>query len=645
MFSLHFRSTRAASAIPRLVGQSSFYLASSASSESSGPASLSSSLSSLNSFLFVDNEADKSKDLEDSFRQSTAYGTPPQHQGSALGTPPSLYDSLSLHSNLSLRRPASVSTPKKNSSEEMPIGSRKPSSTSITPGGLTLKSACIRYCFRVLGQAERSPKRSENKQLLEASVIEAARVLTILCQQDESLVKTVFPEMRRVHSRFLGSTNDARRLYPADIQFFVEHFDSMIYKTEELVYSYLQNAPSQLLKDAFACFEILDFCLRNASFLRRFPFLSKYFPNLLKIIAWHPRSFMYEFLELIPLFMTEAISSELFHSILDIPCTSVMLELKEQSKADDFLLEHLEASLGESDAFLSSSHRKISDFFLRSTSGGPETFDKLDKVFVALAPFSNKTRSVVCCQLVPVLLRKYFECLITQANRNVQRQLFPCLLERIFILFPNKTMQTSIRMILSEQILRLCSINPTYLSVHQDDVIHVFKQIRSNFPGFESVLSCLVYCIGEFSIRPGVCSMEQIAKYYEVVETLLYETRASLFTLNDFPINAKLLSSLISTAGKLAAFSQDFVPKTVICLTKLVNTEWRMDSCRMNQRECEIVMSRASDIVNVLRLPNVSPAVLCSGADIKPWHLSKDSSHQLKIQTISRRQTASYDSS
>ena len=537
----------------------------------------------------------------------------------------------------------SVSTPKKNTEAELSLGGRKPSAASLTSGGLTLKNACIRYCFRVLNQAERSPKKLEDKRMLESTIIEAMRILTILCQQDKALLKKVFPEMKRVHLRFLGKSIDARRLYPADIQFFVEHFDSMLYNTEELVHLYLNNAPAQLYTNSIACFEILEFCLRNASFLQRFPFLSRFFPNLLKIIAWHPRSFIYEFLQLMPLFMTQGTTGEVFHSILDIPCTSAMLELTQQKKIDQFLVENLEASFGESGAFISKSHRAISDFFMRSESGGAETIDKLDKIFIILAPLSNRTRITVCCQIVPILLQKFFQCLISLSNSDTQRQLFPSMLERLFVLFPNATLHKGVRSILSQQLIQLCSLNPVILSVHQDEILHVFKQMRTSCSGLEPVLSSLIYCIGEYSIRPGICSMEQIAKYYEVIETLLYETKASLFVVNEFPINAKLLSSLISTAGKLAAFSQDFVPKTVICLSKLVNTEWRLDSCRITQREFEIVMSRASDIVNVLRLPNVSPAVLCSAADLEPWHLNKDSSLQLKIHAMARRQTTGTD--
>ena len=625
------RTSRPSSAAPRLVGQSSFYIASSASSDSSGPVSLSSSLSSLNSFLYVENEGDKSKDSLDLIQHSPKFATPP-----------SLYENRSLHSLSSNKRPMSVSTPKRSESmnRDVSFASRKMSSASIvsiSTGGVTLKNASVRYCLRLLGQAEKIPRKSEDRTILTAAVIEAIRILTLLCQQDDTLVKKVFPEIERVHGRIIGESTYARRLYPADIQYFVEHYDSMIYNAEELVQSYLKTVPSQLYTSSSACFEIFDFCLRNFAFFERFPFLSRFFPNLLKMVAWNPRSFLYEILELLPILVTDSTVCELFHSILDIPCTSAMLELTELNTLDKYLGENLEANFGESGTFLSKSSHAISEFFLRCESGGPETIDKLDKVYVAIRPLSKRTRVQVCCQIVPMLLRKFFQCVSVQVNENMIKELFPSMLERIFILFPDPAFQTAVRTLLSEQFTNLCINSPRLISSHQDEVLYFFKQIRCSLPGLDSVASSLVYCIGEFSVRPGVCSMEQIAKYYEIIETLIYEAKSSLFCNDDLPVCSRLVSSLISTAGKLAAFSQDFVPKTVLCLTKLANTEWGMGCCRINQREFEVVMSRAVDVINVLRLPNVSPAILCCGANTEPWHLDADSSQKLKVHAMARR--------
>ena len=620
--------------MPRIIGTSSFYVASS-SSGSSEPVSLSSSMSSLHSFLYVEKDGDKNDSLDDSFlTNSLRSEAPASHHGSKP----------SLLSEDFPSRPMSVSTPKQRDSFER----RKASNTSLpslaSSGGLTLKNASVKYCLRILSQAEKMPHRMNDKEMVLASVIEAVRILTLLCQQDESLVNKVFPEVKRVNSRILGNSKEARRLFPADVQFFIEHYDSMMYNSKELIESYLRIVPSQLYTSSSACFEILDLCLRNTSFFEHYPsFLNKFFPNLFKLVSWHPNTFLQEFLELMPVLVNETTAVELFHTIIDIPCTAAMLELSQQNNLDQFLEENLRLVLGSSVSFLSKSHRTISDFFIRCESGGAETIDKLDKVYIALKPRSSRTRVQVASQIVPLLLYRYFQCISTLNSKKTTELLMSSVLGRVFVLHQSASFQHEMRILLSKQITKICFAAPAVVSSQQDEFLSVFKQIRTMGPGMDSVISSMVYCIGEFAIRSGVCTLEQIAKYYEIVETLLYETKTSLFCLDDFPISAKVISSLISTAGKLAAYSQDFVPKTVLSLTKLANQRWKLNKCRLTEREFEIVMSRAIDVINMLRIPDVSPAVLCSGSNVKPWNTDKNMSLQLKVHAIARKDNSFVD--
>ncbi len=613
-------------AMARLGSKSSFYLASSASSGSSDRLSICSSVSSLHSFQFVEHEADKNQLLDDSLLET----------GSRTDSPPSHHASMqSLISQDLSPRPVSVSTPRASTSLDRSRFSSA-SLASLSPaGGLTLKSASVKYCIRILSQAEKVPRKVSDRETLVASVIEAVRILTLLCHQDDLLVNKVFPEIKRVNSRILGNSKAGRRLYPADIQFFIEHYEGM--NAKEPIDAYLRTVPSQLYTSSSACFEVLDFCLRNRSFFERYPcFLEKFYPNVLKIAAWHPRTFLYEFLELMPILVSESTAVELFHAIIDIPCTAALLELSQQNNLDRFLEENLESSTSDQLSFLSKSHRFISDFFTRCESGGPETIDKLDKVYDCLKPLCTRTRINVCAQIVPILLQKFFHCVYALKCQHVLELLMPSVLERAFVLHQSDAFQMEIRRVLSAQIMTICSSLPSIISLQQDDFLAVFKQIRRSGAGLESIISSVVYCIGEFSIRSSICTSEQIAKFYETVETLLYETRTSLFNVDDFFISAEVISSLISTAGKLAASSQDFVPKTVLCLTKLASHKWKMNKCRLSQHDFEIVMTRAIEVINLLRLPDVSPSVLCSGYDVSPWNTDKNASMLLRVQAMAR---------
>mgnify|MGYP004298552401 CR=1 FL=1 len=45
-------------------------------------------------------------------------------------------------------------------------------------------------------------------------------------------------------------------------------------------------------------------------------------PNLLKILAWNPRTFLNEFVDLVPALLAPDTCIGVFHSLVDLPCLS-----------------------------------------------------------------------------------------------------------------------------------------------------------------------------------------------------------------------------------------------------------------------------------------------------------------------------------
>lgn len=52
-------------------------------------------------------------------------------------------------------------------------------------------------------------------------------------------------------------------------------------------------------------FEIVNFCCEHTEKLQSTNVMWLYFPNLFKILAWFPRTFLNEFIELLPAIMSE----------------------------------------------------------------------------------------------------------------------------------------------------------------------------------------------------------------------------------------------------------------------------------------------------------------------------------------------------
>ena len=571
-------------------------------------------MSSLHSFLFVD---DISSEQQDTSLISSRSETPIQ----------------------SFSRSQSVSTPR--NFDEMDSGRM---STPSLSAGVTLKGAALKYCLRILGQADRRPRRTDDKDVLDASIVEAIRILTLLCQEDNPLVNKVFPEIKRLHGRMHDRMIENRSIYSAIAQFYIEHYDSMMYNVDEFLTVYFKEIPARLYGSSSTSFELLDFCLRNKAFFQETPsFLHRYFPNIFKIIAWHPRTFLTEFVDLIPLFVSETTATELFHTIIDLPLLSSILELKQEGRLEEYVGENLEQSSGDSGLMSTASHRAMFNFFLRSESGGADTIDKLERLYLAFKPISSRTRIKVACQVVPMLLAKFFKTLLTLNNDEVFERIYPVALEKLFELYPVSSFQTEVRQLLATQLERICCQYPDLIGSQQDEILAIFNRVRSEGPSLETFIAATIWCIGEFCIQDSICNIEQIIKYYETLEILLYELVSALSSEDDFIIFPKILTALVSAIAKIGAYSQDFVPRVILSLTKLTSIEWQPGKSRLSQEEFYFVMSRAQEVVNLLRLPNVANAVLCIGDKLKPWHLDKNKSLQLKIKAMAFQDRESLD--
>jgi len=99
--------------------------------------------------------------------------------------------------------------------------------------------------------------------------------------------------------------------------------------------------------DPLVAMETVWFCLRNkASILTHTNVFSLYFHSLLKILAWHPMETLTEMDELLPTFVGPNTFLELFHSLLDLPLLTAVLERVHLERGASTLLHAPFASIG-----------------------------------------------------------------------------------------------------------------------------------------------------------------------------------------------------------------------------------------------------------------------------------------------------------
>ena len=100
-----------------------------------------------------------------------------------------------------------------------------------------------------------------------------------------------------------------------------------MFDVDPIFRSFFHDYLRRYYRNNLLAFETLRFCIFNKrKLLTHTNMLSLYFPALLKLVAWHPRSFLKEFTELLPALVSPSSCMELFHSIIDLPFLASVME-------------------------------------------------------------------------------------------------------------------------------------------------------------------------------------------------------------------------------------------------------------------------------------------------------------------------------
>lgn len=578
---------RSYSGSPISIGGSKFY--DDVSSGSDSAPSLSSSISSLHSFMYVDslsNDQLEVKRITDSRPQ-----TPFRKQSQAADTISITSDILSNASNL--------------------------------------KNISIRYCLRVISQSERSPRRDSNRKIVTASVVESIEILDMLCTEDSGSMQKVFVEIKRLHQRIENNPFNARRVFVALLQFFIHHYEDMLLQIDDYLEIYFQGV-STFFSNQTAAFELLNLCLKNKEFFKeKTTALFKYFPNVLKVVAWWPVSFVEEACELIQIFVNKSNLSEVFHTILDLPCLTALLYLQQENILDD--TAKLEELLGIP---IKNYYQAMWSFVLRDVSGHADTIDKLSELHVTLKYLENNMRVKYTSDIVPSLLLSCFEAVDKLNDIGVLRNLFPIILERTFQIFPNTDYVYEIHELFSDEVQTITRSAPDILGTYHEETLTFISQAAACDTFLTSLITSVIWSVGESGAKSS-CTSLQVNMLYNNIETFLLEVCNKIGKDDHFMSSSEVVSSLISTLSKLASYSQEWIPRAIMCLKKTSTSIYLNNA----HSEFSYVAAYAKELVNVLQKPKVAPAIFCNEQKMLPWHKDADSSFLLKVHVLSRYTT------
>ncbi|XP_046690689.1 AP-5 complex subunit zeta-1 isoform X2 [Silurus meridionalis] len=529
-------------------------------------------------------------------------------------------------------------------SSVMSMVSATSSSSRLLPPKERLREKAFEYCHRLIEQSDRKAVKKADAELQKACIVESVSIMDIICSEDPSYVYRGFPCIKALYGRLSTDLAFARVLLPI-AQFYLSHSETAAVESEAVFHHLFSRFPAELFNEPMLAFEFVSFCLHNVSVLqKKVAIYRQSFPNLLKFLAWNSPGLISEFMELLPSFLAPETAIELLHTLLDLPCLAAALDLQHRSAwyqaADRAVWDQQGSKITASlDAFRQPSYRGLFLYILRPEAGTGDTIDRLSMLHDALEGMAESPRVLCCAQIVPVLLHVYFNTIMQMADGKMMNQLLLVLLERSSLLYKIKNFSTEVQRVFSTHLQALCKLNPP-LIVDQYKELLEFTSTTTNIYTKEDFYTHVVWVIGEYlslSYDPR-CTVELITSFFEGLEAVLFEITQVRQSASPPRYSPRLLTVLMTALAKLASRSQDLIPRASLFLSKMRSFahSGRVATC-FSDEDSEEIITRAHELINLLRLPNVAQFVLTPSAqgDCPRWHRDTNAALPQRMRAIS----------
>ncbi|ELU06156.1 hypothetical protein CAPTEDRAFT_227527 [Capitella teleta] len=469
--------------------------------------------------------------------------------------------------------------------------------------------AQLTYCLRLMHQSGLRVKSGKDLEIQQSSLIEAIRIVDVVCQQQQTVFHPIIISIHKLIAR--ENRQSSPRVLIALTQFVLNNGHVMGLDPTS-VYDRLFGftTAKHFSQNPFA-FDLLCFLRDHLETLSlRTNVLSKYFPNILKIVAWQPQMYLNDLLELLPAFMSADTTVEIFHCLLELPCVTAAIEMGQCQLERLSAKTALHRSVG---MFQSTSKKALFNYILRNESGVGDTVDRLEDVHSILAVLSKSPRVRVCSEVVPSLLRCFFAVLLEEANLDTLSCLVPVILDRVTLLFQIPEFQSSVRSILQNQLV-LCFNKFPQLVIEQYSALSDYLSQTTHAQSYGEFYLHVMWLVGQHlsTAHDQRCTPHQLTSLYELLEALCYELlglQRSVVLSEGATCSARFISVLLSTLAKLASRSQDLIPRTLLCLSKF-------EQLHRMFPEGAVLRDRAKELKALLRVPNVATLVLSPTDDI-----------------------------
>ncbi|NWZ65238.1 AP5Z1 protein, partial [Acrocephalus arundinaceus] len=488
--------------------------------------------------------------------------------------------------------------------------------TAATAGQLLpprerLRDKAFEYCQRLAEQSTRRPLKKDDGDLQKACLFEAVTIMDIICKQDSSYVCRAVSLLKILHSKICGDATYARALLPI-AQFFLNHSKLTAVDSDAIYKHLFTEIPAQLFHNPSLAFEFVQFCKDNSQlFTDSCSIFRQSFPNLFKFLAWNSPALISEFVDLLPFLLDPGTTIEIFHLLLDLPCLTAALDVQLRAAA----LPASEKAGGDPgtclEAFRHPLYKSMFQHLLRTKSAPQDAPESLVPLRLLLGSLAGSPRVVQCAETVPVLLELFFRVVAEFADGSLINQLVVLLLQRSDQLYEIPAFKEDVYRVLGSQLAVLCGLHPA-LVVELSTEILEFSGAVSNIQSKEAIFTHMVWAVGEYlSVSyDRRCTVEQISRFFESLEAVLFEITQLRPQASTPSCAPRAISVLMATLTKLAARSQDLIPRVSMFLSKMRTfVQSPAVTSVYCEEDLEEILIRATELMNLLKMPSVAQFV------------------------------------
>ncbi|MEJ1281748.1 adaptor-related protein complex 5 zeta 1 subunit [Cricetulus griseus] len=456
----------------------------------------------------------------------------------------------------------------------------------LLPPRERLREVAFEYCQRLLEQSNRRALRKADSDLQKACLVEAVLVLDVLCRQDPSFLYRTLSCLKALHRRLGEDPGSERALVPL-AQFFLNHGEAAAMDAEVIYQHLLSRLPSERFYSPTLAFEVIHFCTHN---------LALFDPHILSLLR-----------------STQTPSER--------PLWDVSLRIP-----------------GCLEAFRDPQFQGLFRHLLRTKASG--SMERLTPLHQLLKPMASCARVTQCAEAVPILLQAFFSTVTQLADGALINQLVLLLLDRSDSLYQAPQYEARVHRVLNSQFLALCKLKPSLVVELSRELLEFVGNV-SSICSRASMFTCVVWAIGEYlSVTCDKrCTVEQINKFFEALEALLFEVTQSRPSADLPCCPPQVVTALMTTLTKLASRSQDLIPRVSLFLSKLRTLAQNPATSSVHSEEdAEAIRTRATELLTLLKIPSVAQFVFTPTAGVcQPrYHRDANTALPLALRTVSR---------